>query len=190
MKKTCGTCTACCSTVPVEEIGLPAFTRCPKLRSVVFAAPGCSIYPDRPNSCETWSCHWLKDDWPDDLRPDRCGVVVDIIPDLIRVNGTEMPALQIWALPGYEMAFTEQPVMAIVLAITAQGHAVIWRWRGADGQQTGRALFNDPKTGKLVATSETPPDKAFSKAMPIRERLKKAMALSDQDRKKSIIKTG
>ncbi len=178
MKKTCGTCTACCSTVPVEEISLPAFTRCPKLRPVVFATPGCSIYPDRPNSCKAWSCYWLKEgDWPDDLRPDRCGAVVDTLPDLIRVNGVEMPALQIWALPGYEMAFETQPVLAIVMAITAQDHAVIWRWRGADGKQTARALLRDPKTGKLGVSPETPPDRRFSRHMPMRDRLKKAMAL-------------
>lgn len=176
MTNTCGSCTLCCQLVPVEEINLPAFTRCPKLRSVVATAPGCSVYANRPRSCVAWSCHWLQEDWPDELRPDRCGVVVDILPDLIMLNGAEMPAMQIWAAPGYEMSFDTQPVLAIVLAIVEQDHAVIWRWRGADGKQTGRALFRDPKTKQLVASPETLPDMKFSKDMPQRERLRRAMA--------------
>ena len=179
-KKTCGSCTLCCQLVPVEEIGLPAFTRCPKLRSVVYATPGCSIYPDRPRSCKAWNCQWLVEDWPDDLRPDRCGVVVDIIPELIWVNGKEMPAIQMWAASGAEMSFMDDPIAAVVRAAVEQDHAVIWRWRGEDGKQTGRAILRDPQTGQLVATAETPPSQAFSRAVPMRDRVRRAITLEEK----------
>jgi hypothetical protein len=187
-KKLCGGCTACCSTVPVEEISLPAFTRCPKLRPVGFAAPGCSIYPDRPRGCKVWNCQWLaEDDWPEELRPDRCGVVVDILPDIIIVNGREMPALQMWAAPHHELAFDTQPVLGAVLAVIESGYAVIWRWRGKDGQQTARALLRDPQTGEIVASAETPPDKKFSAKVPVKERLRRAMAHADNPNPQIIL---
>ena len=40
---------------------------------------GCAIYDDRPESCLTYQCVWLQDQvMPDDLRPDRCGVMFEI----------------------------------------------------------------------------------------------------------------
>lgn len=179
MPKSCGGCTLCCSTVPVEEIGLGAFTRCPKLRYAIDArGPGCSIYPTRPNSCKAWNCQWLaEEDWPDELRPDRCGVVVDILSDLIQVDGREMPALQMWAAPGFEMAFAKQPVWAVVMAVINQKHAVIWRWADANGKQTCRGLFADPVTGQLIATAETPPDLKYAKRVPTSERMRRAQAI-------------
>lgn len=180
--KSCGSCTLCCELVPVEEIGLPAFTRCPKLHSLPEMKVGCSIYSTRPRSCKAWNCQWLvEEDWPDDLRPDRCGVVVDILPDLIRVNGIELAAWQMWAAPGFEMAFQHQPVLSVVMALADQKIAVIWRWKGADGKQTGRVLMADPKTGELGYSAETPPDQYFSQKVPTGERMRRAMRLS-QDR--------
>jgi hypothetical protein len=123
--KSCGTCTACCATVPVKEIGLKAFTRCPHLRALP-EMPGCSIYPRRPHSCRVWICGWLGADWPDDCRPDRCGVVVDPMQDLVWLDGKELPVVRLWVLPGREAAFHDDPVRALVLAIIDTGMGVIW----------------------------------------------------------------
>lgn len=152
--KSCGGCTACCMVVPVEQIGLAAFTRCPKLRPPFETQPGCSIYATRPSSCREWSCTWLISDLPDEMRPDRCGVVIDPIADVIHANGVEMPAAQLWALPGREEAWRTDPVSRAIVALCNQGLAVLWRQRGPDGEQLARAFRKD---GEGVGYSELTP---------------------------------
>jgi len=124
--KICGGCTACCSTLAVRELGLPNWTRCPHVRTPPDAVTGCSIYANRPNSCRAWICGWRAADWADDCRPDRCGVIVDPMPDLVWVNGEELPVARLWVLPGHEEAYRRDPVQALVLAIVHAGHGVLW----------------------------------------------------------------
>lgn len=58
-----------------------AYVTCEKL-----CQAGCGIYADRPESCRTFRCQWLRgmlevDGTVDtDLRPDACGVVFDYQP--------------------------------------------------------------------------------------------------------------
>ena len=178
--KRCDSCTLCCEVVPVAEIGLAAFTRCPKLHSLPEAKIGCSIYPTRPRGCAIWNCQWLAEDsWPDELRPDRCGVVVDIMPDLILVHGVETPAMQMWVAPGHELAFQHHPILSLVMSIAAQGMAIIWRYRGEDGAQTARIFIRDPETGKLGISPENPPDKNFANNMSTKDRFRRAIQLTE-----------
>jgi hypothetical protein len=142
--RTCSSCTLCCRLVPVKEIGLPSFTPCPHLRPMPTAQPGCGIYPRRPFSCRQWSCLWLKNlSWNDELRPERCGVVFDEAPDIIRVAGREYPCMQGWVRPGLAEDFwRHQPIQAVVLTALDQGLGMLFRrgprtafaiWRDADG---------------------------------------------------------
>jgi uncharacterized protein len=71
MSRGCGGCTICCRLIGVAAIGKPAGTWCTHC-----TATGCSIHPTRPTSCRNFECFWLMDEgFPEDLRPDRCGVV-------------------------------------------------------------------------------------------------------------------
>jgi hypothetical protein len=127
--KTCGSCTACCRVVPVPEVGTAQYQTCPHLRQPPDFAVGCSIYEHRPASCRNWSCVWLSSDMEADYRPDRCGVIVDPTPDVIRIDGAEVPAMQFWALPRHADAWQRDPAQALVLAALNQnkGMALLWR---------------------------------------------------------------
>jgi len=139
--KSCGSCTACCATVPVKEIALAAFVPCPHLRSLPDAGIGCKIYPMRPYSCRSWSCSWLISDLPAEFRPDRIGVVVDPIPDMVRVNGKDIPASQLWVVPGHEDDWrTVEAVKDLVFSIFKAGFAVLWRIK-AEGGQRARVMM-------------------------------------------------
>lgn len=73
----CGSCTLCCTLVPVGELRKPANTRCEHQFS-----KGCRIYPSRPPSCRAWNCAWLTDPTTLHLRrPDKVGYVIDSMPD-------------------------------------------------------------------------------------------------------------
>jgi hypothetical protein len=179
-QQTCGECTLCCRLVPVVELGLKAFQGCPHERNVPFTAtPGCAIYSTRPHACRIWNCQFLIEGWADEYRPSRCGVVVDTLPDLIRIvpPGTpehlrkEIPAVQMWVAPGFEDAYQRQPVLALVLASIATVGAVVWRIKGKDGVgQAAIGLFRDAE-GKLVATDATAADVDFMPGRSTEERL-------------------
>jgi hypothetical protein len=145
--KSCGGCTLCCDLVPVDAATLkkPGFTPCRHLRDMLLVAgPGCGIYDSRPRPCRVWACVWLTSpDLPAELRPDRCGVVLDPVVDLIRVNGVEKAAAQIWVAPGHENAFEIDIVHQAILGLLEQVPFVLWRQRGADGAQWARAIGRD-----------------------------------------------
>ena len=70
--KECGECSLCCEIPPVPAISKPANHRCP------FWDKGCNLYPDHPGQCKTFVCLWLANEkLPDQLRPDRCGVMFE-----------------------------------------------------------------------------------------------------------------
>jgi hypothetical protein len=144
----CGGCTACCSSVPVKEIGLRQYQRCPHLREVFDAkGPGCGIYANRPYSCSSWACLWLKSDWPAELRPDRLGIVVDEIVDIVKINGEELPAAQIWVLPGHDDDWRSEAASNIIAALVEeQGTAVVWRM--APGTHA-IVFWRNPATGNI-----------------------------------------
>lgn len=78
----CGPCTACCTALGVPELGKGEGERCRHL-----TGGGCGIYEERPGSCQSFECQWLRgllevDERVDaGLRPDACGVVFDFRPD-------------------------------------------------------------------------------------------------------------
>jgi hypothetical protein len=128
----CNGCTGCCHVVAVKELGLASFTGCPHLRTVLDAkGPGCGIYTDRPYSCRSWRCMWLRsEDWPEELRPDRCGIVVDENLDLTSLAGRELVTAQLWVLPGWEAKVLASPaVQSVILALLDPRQAKLDRGR-------------------------------------------------------------
>lgn len=90
-KRVCGDCQLCCKLIPVEEMDKPAFQKCEFQKY----HKGCTIYPDRPVGCASWSCGWLVN--PADPngpllsldRPDRSGYVIDPMLGSITVQDDE-----------------------------------------------------------------------------------------------------
>lgn len=75
----CGTCTLCCTVMRVEmDPPKPAYETCQHCSS------GCAIYATRPDPCVGFQCLWLASQQSEqlamieDLRPDRCGVAIDL----------------------------------------------------------------------------------------------------------------
>ena len=153
--KQCGQCSECCRILSVAEIGLKAYEGCKFRRTVIHAAgPCCAIYARRPHSCRTWSCGWLKSpDLPDELRPDRCGFVIDEHMDLVVKDGKDADAAQIWVAPGHEEDWRTPLATAVIQALLQQqASAVLWRMKG--GKARGFAL--DAESGGIAFTEATP----------------------------------
>jgi hypothetical protein len=72
----CGDCVECCRILKIDVPGLkkPPGVLCPH-----STGKGCGIYETRPSQCRTWFCLWRRiGALPDELRPDRCGVVFSL----------------------------------------------------------------------------------------------------------------
>jgi hypothetical protein len=72
----CGGCHACCR---VPFIRIDANAGGGKCHHCLING-ACGIYAARPKPCRDFKCHWLEsqsrnDKMPEELRPDRCGVV-------------------------------------------------------------------------------------------------------------------
>jgi hypothetical protein len=71
--KSCGSCTACCKVVAVDELQKPGGVDCVHCE----VGRGCKIYLQRPSSCRTYVCGWLVNPHlGSELKPDRCHVVL------------------------------------------------------------------------------------------------------------------
>lgn len=73
-KRTCGECHQCCILLEVNEIQKPEGTKCKHCNT------NCSIYENRPLSCKNFECGWLKGDLDEHMRPDKSGVLIEILP--------------------------------------------------------------------------------------------------------------
>jgi len=143
-KRKCGECQLCCRLLPTEEIAKPANERCPHQKSYC----GCAIYPRRPLSCQLWSCRWLiDDDTADQPRPDRSHIVIDMMPDVLRMTNSEtseeqhVPAIVAWVDPKYPDAVKSE---AFVRYVKRQKVMVLIRYGSTEN---GGVLFPPAVTG-------------------------------------------
>ena len=69
----CGSCSACCEVLPIEEVSSPRYTRCEHQRGSYNC---CSIYDERPSFCSTFKCAWLHGHFSIADRPNKIGCFV------------------------------------------------------------------------------------------------------------------
>jgi hypothetical protein len=70
----CGSCSLCCKLPYVQELAKPMDTWCPHAKP----GHGCSIYPDRPESCRHFVCAWVTSAVGDEWFPARCKMMIVI----------------------------------------------------------------------------------------------------------------
>ena len=118
----CGTCTMCCKLLGVEELVpiKPAATWCPHCT----IGQGCAIYEARPPSCRTYVCTWRQfreegHDIPDELRPDRCRVIIDAAADgsahYVRCDPAKPDAWKKPRVQAFAMQFAKVGRLALVV---------------------------------------------------------------------------
>ena len=71
----CGECTACCTWLQGSAYGHD-FGRGNSCK--FLCESGCSIHKVRPKMCEQYFCAWAQELLPEEMRPDKCGVLVSV----------------------------------------------------------------------------------------------------------------
>ena len=118
--KECGDCAVCCYHCNVPEMNSPAGEMCSK-----NTGTGCSIYENRPAICRPFKCLWLaQEQLPDDLRPDRCGVMFETPFQCDTWIG--------YVDPKFPDALEQENVQTLVDKIVAIGHSVVIYWPNGD----------------------------------------------------------
>lgn len=75
MARKCGSCDACCTVMSIPELDKPPSVACDLLRP--YSDGGCcSVYEDKPASCNEFKCGWLRGAFSNKHRPDRSGMVM------------------------------------------------------------------------------------------------------------------
>ena len=76
--RTCGSCRVCCKAPPIPELDKPQDTWC--AHAVLDRSDhGCAIYDDRPQGCRSFRCGWLQGLGAEADRPDRLGVMIQMV---------------------------------------------------------------------------------------------------------------
>ena len=81
----CGSCSLCCKLPKIDELQKPMGKWCDKC---LPGKGGCSIFgaPERPQICSEYLCVWRMTDLEPELRPDRCGFILDATHDKLMVR--------------------------------------------------------------------------------------------------------
>lgn len=131
----CGACTLCCTVMRVAmEPPKPEYEAC---RHCTGA--GCAIYEARPEPCRGFQCLWLASQMaqhlsmPAALRPDRCGVAIDV-----NAVGTVM------AHCAHPASWRREPIRSWLLGYAARTSMVLELPTGAE------LLQADGTTERLV----------------------------------------
>lgn len=142
----CGSCTLCCRLLPVRELQKPSNTRCQHQ-----GRQGCGIYqqPGFPVSCHLWSCRWLLGYETEDMpRPDRCGWVIDVMPDMVTLRNeglgevAQIEVVVVWVEPGRDV-LKDRRLVRYIERQGEQGRAVILR----HGTSIATAVFGSAMSG-------------------------------------------
>ena len=71
----CGDCTACCTWLKGTAYGYEFGGG----KSCKFLCEtGCTVYKARPKVCEGHFCGWAQELLPEEMRPDKCGVLATV----------------------------------------------------------------------------------------------------------------
>jgi len=81
--KDCGKCALCCKLIEVTGLAV-AGEWCPNCEPGRKGG-GCTVHSVRPEQCSNWHCFWRAEEWPDHLRPDRCKVIFEALPDVLTI---------------------------------------------------------------------------------------------------------
>jgi hypothetical protein len=167
-ERNCDGCDGCCKTLAIRELGTRSFTPCRHLLPATAPRVGCGVYPQRPVSCRLWHCQWrLNVWWHEELQPERCGVVFETLPEIVKVNGQDTPVIEAYVIPGRdEEAFNHNAhLRRAIIDICRQGYAILWRMQrdfaSATGAERVRIIMADADGAIAVGpTADTVEPKA------------------------------
>lgn len=132
--RACGDCHACCVVPEIEHLGKPARVPCRHL-----CDEGCRVYVERGEVCRSFRCLWLEGAMGAGNRPDKLGVMFNLIElDAITpaIVATEvLPGALQQGIPQWILASAMIPATGLVYLQPVDGGP---QWAGTE-EKTSRA---------------------------------------------------
>jgi hypothetical protein len=135
--RACGECSACCTVKPINT---PELTKAPGITCRhCLASGGCGVYETRFPVCREYRCAWKILGWiPEPLRPDRSGVLIDIVDS--DAPGHELEATLLAFRDPADLE--HHPIPDIVASLIEQGVLVFLSRPGPRGMLNVKAAVN------------------------------------------------
>ena len=73
----CDGCTICCKSLPIKWMSSPAGEYCKECTEL----KGCNIFNKAPKGCLEYNCIYLLEELDLSLRPDKCHIIFEKLPD-------------------------------------------------------------------------------------------------------------
>ena len=89
----CGSCYACCTWLGIEELKKWTGQPCRHLCGGNDPSKRCSIYDKRPTACAEYTCMWKQGYGPDELQPNRSGILLTGYQSEINAGGVSVTAI-------------------------------------------------------------------------------------------------
>jgi len=136
-ERPCGACTVCCTVKPINT---PELTKAPGLTCQHCVASGsCGIYETRFPVCREYRCAWKVLNWiPGPLRPDRSGVLIDIVES--DAPGHELEATLLAFRDPAD--FERHPIPDLIASLIEQEVLVFLSRPGPPGMLNAKAAVN------------------------------------------------
>ena len=126
-ERSCGSCTVCCRVLEIKALEKPAGILCRH-----NTGSSCGIYPERPEACARWHCLWRKiGALPEDLRPDRAGVVFSLESRPPIAEATGGSCIVGRAVDGVQ-AFDRWEVVEAFAMFVREGSLPVWKASAED----------------------------------------------------------
>ena len=121
MNRKCDGCTICCTTQRVPEFDKPEYTPCQHCK----LNQGCTIYNDRPKSCQKFECAWLQGELPEWMKPDKIHMMVEKIDGFDFVLALHEPGHENWPTFEIEEALKKEYVEKGIAVVTSDRKAIL-----------------------------------------------------------------
>jgi hypothetical protein len=133
----CGECSVCCTVKPINT---PELVKAPGVACQhCLASGGCGIYETRFPVCREYRCAWKMLGWiPEQLRPDRSGVLVDIVDCDAPGRDLEATLLAFRDLIDFE----RHPIPDLIASLIEQNVLVYLARPGPPGMLHAKAAVN------------------------------------------------
>ena len=135
--RACGGCSVCCTVKPINT---PELVKAPGVACQhCLASGGCGVYDTRFPVCREYRCAWKILGWiPEQLRPDRSGVLIDIVES--EVPGHELEATLLAFRDPND--FERHPIPDLVASLIEQDVLVYVSRPGPPGMLNAKAAVN------------------------------------------------
>lgn len=140
-KRECGGCTVCCTVLPIQSDGLQkqSGTACPHCDE----GAGCTIYDRRPRACRAFLCGWRELAFiPEELRPDRCGILIVADPNDVPAGYRKMPGVK-FVVTGGRNALAYEPFLECLAGLIEGRAPTFLAVPGPPGRFFAKAFLNE-----------------------------------------------